>query len=305
MKDPNTSHYFSSGKMTNNNKALNKYLGYKFFKSKEDSEEIDLVRVIRIFDEKKISVEDLDTGETKFITFDDLAGYTPLEPTGFITIAKVGMQDDKIKSLMNYDVIVSLYRLLDVKLNLNEPYAICRQSVNDFFYTMIAPNPEVEYAGVCCSRENCPSNIPYYMMAACDEVFNFTMVHFYLTDTIKDILKMVDTTLYDKVLEKLYVEHMKSINPLYTVEKDKRTSHNGWCRKLETLLVENNFQTDMDTMRNVSSVDFDVTEYVDIKDENGLEVMYGNIELHDFISNTFRLNIKDKLIVVKFDVDID
>lgn len=287
-------------------KKISKYLGYKFFKNKENSEEIDLIRVTRIFDEgDKIKVKNCDTNEESFITFEDLSGYTPLEPTGFVTFAKVGMQDDKIKTLMNYDVVVSLYRLLDVKLNINEPYAICRQSVNDFFYNLINPNPDKEYVGVSCSRENCPNNIPYYMMAACDEVYNFTIVHFYLTDTINDILEMIDTTLYDKVLEKLYQIHMKSTNPLYIPDGDKRLSHYGWCRSLKTLLQENNFQTDMDAMRNISAVDFNIEDCVEVKDENGLEVKYANIELHNFIANTYRINIKEKCIVMKYDVDID
>ena len=287
-------------------KKLSKYLGYKFFKNIEGSDKVDLIRVTRIFDEDdKCKVKDCDTGEERFTTLEDLKGYTPLEPTGFITFAKVGIHDETIKTLMNYDIIVSLYRLIDVKLNINEPYAICRQSINDFFYTMMSGNPYKEYVGVCASRENCPSEIPYYYMAACDEVYNFNIVHFYLTDTINDMLSMIDTTVYDKVLEKLYQAHMKATNPAYIPDNDKRLSHFGWCRSLKTLLEENNVQTDMDTLRNVSSIDFNIMDYVEIKDEDGLEVYYANKELRDFISNTFKINIKDKCIIIKFDVDID
>lgn len=301
-----TTHYFTSNKKTfTEEQKLSKYLGYKFFKNKEDSEEVDLVRVIKIIkDDNKVKIKNCDTNEEKVIGIEELSGYTPLEPTGFVTVAKVGMQDDKIKTLMNYDVIFSLYRLVDIKLNINEPYAICRQSVNDFFYGIISGDTK-ELAGVCCSRENCPVEIPYYMMAACDEVFNFTMVHFYLTDTINDVLEMIDTTLYDKVLEKLYQIHMKTIDPNYVSAKDNRKSHDGWCRDLKTLLIENNVQTDMDTMRNVSAVDFDISDYTDIKDEDGLEVSYANAELRAFIAKMFRLNIQDKCIIMKYDVDID
>ena len=287
-------------------KKLSKYLGYKFFKTIEGTEDIDLIRITRIFDEDdKCKTKNCDTGEEKFITIEELKGYTPLEPTGLVTFAKVGMQDDKISTLMNMDVVVSLYRLLDLKLNINEPYAICRQSINDFFFTMMSGDPSKEFVGVCASRENCPVGIPYHAMAACDKVYNFNVVHFYLTDTINDILEMIDTTLYDKVLEKLYQEHMKSVKPVYTPDGDKRLSHFGWCRKLSTLLKENNVQNDMDTMRNITAVDFNILDYTETKNEDGLEVIYANHELCDFIANTFRIVIKEQCIIMQYDVDID
>lgn len=284
-------------------KKTSKYLGYKFFKSKtEDS--VELLRITGISDYNNIiTVTDLDTNKSRDIEFDDLKSYTPLDPTGFVSFSKVGMYDENKR--LNYDVIVSLYRMLDIKLNINEPYAICRQSINDFFYTIIAPNPDHELAGVCCSRENCPMGMPYYVMASCDEVFDFTIVNFYLDDTVNNLLKFINTEKYDKVLNALFVDHMRSLNPVYIVKGETRKSHDGWCRNLETLLLENNFQTDMDTMRNITSVDFTVEDYLDKKIENDIEVNYLKPELLKFISNTFKINIKPDAMALEFDVDID
>ena len=287
-------------------KKISKYLGYKFFKNKEGSDtDVNLVRITGISDyNNEITITDLDTNKSSKVKFEDLKSYTPLEPVGFVSFSKVGMKDKNGR--MNKDIIVSLYRMLDIKLNINEPYAICRQSINDFFYAIIAPNPDHELAGVCCSRENCPEGMPYYAMAACDEVEDFTIVNFYLDDTILNLLDFINKDKYDKVLNALYVDHMRSLNPAYSVKGDQRKSHDGWCRNLEMLLTENNVQTDMDAMRNITSVDFDVEEYLDKKvEKDDIEVNYLKPELLKFISNTFRINIKPNAMALKFDVDID
>lgn len=284
-------------------KKISKYLGYKFFKSKDENA-VELLRITKIAEyNNMVTVTDLDTNKSREISFDDLKSYTPLEPFGFVSFSKVGMHDENKR--MNYDVIVSLYRLLDVKLDMNEPYAICRQSINDFFYAIIAPNPDHEIAGVCCSRENCPMGMPYYTMAMCDEVLDFTIVNFYLDDTIDKLLTFIDTKKYDKVLNALFVDHMRAINPIYNVKGETRKSHDGWCRDLATLLKENNFQTDMDILRNVSAVDFTIEDYLDKKIENGTDVNYLKPELLKFIANTFRINIKPNALALEFDVDID
>ena len=284
-------------------KKISKYLGYKFFINKSENE-VELLRIIKISTYNNIvTVRDEDTKSTREIKFDDLKSYTPLEPVGFVSFAKVGLYDENKR--LNFDVIVSLYRLLDVKMNINEPYAICRQSINDFFYDYINNNPEVPLAGVSCSRDDCPVNLPYYILAACDEVIDFTMVHFYLDDTVDDLLEFINTSKYDKVLNGLFIDHMRAINPIYNVSGEKRKSHEGWCRDLKTLLLENNFQNDMDTMRNVSSVDFAIDEYLDTKVEKDIEVSYLKPELLKFISNTFKINIKPNAIAIKFDVDVD
>ena len=284
-------------------KKINKYLGYKFFINKSENE-VELLRLTKISTYNNIvTVRDEDTNKTREIKFEDLKSYTPLEPTGFVSFSKVGIYDENKR--LNFDVIVSIYRLLDIKLNMNEPYAICRQSINDFFYDYINNNPDRQLVGVSCSRDDCPTNLPYYMLAACDEVTDFVIVNFYLDDTVDDLLEFINTTKFDKVLNALFIDHMRSINPLYNVSGEKRKSHDGWCRDLKTLLMENNFQHDMDTMRNISSVDFAIDDYLDIKIEKDIEVAYLKPELLKFISNTFRINIKPNAIAIKFGVDVD
>ena len=295
--------------MSKTNKDIRKYLGYKFFKAKEDSEtEVELIRLINITEfNDKVTVKDLDTGETRKVLIDCLKDYVPLEPIGFVNFLKIGMKDEN--GQYDQDVMVTLYRLFDVKMNMNEPYAICRQGVADFFYTMISGDSEKDLAGVSCSREYCPPNVNYFELAMFDKAYNFIPVNFYLDDTIDNLLECIDTSIFDKVLEKEYTIHMTSINPLYNKDNDKRSSHNGWCRTLKTLLIENNFQNDMDTMRNISAVDFKISDHLIEKQVTSegeeLTVNYLDDKLLKFIATTFKINIKNNALAVKFDVDID
>ena len=276
---------------------LNKYLGYIFFKA-IDENSVKIIRIIDIDNNKEnIVIKNLDNGNIENLKFTDISGYTPINPYGFVSFAKVEIDGSE-------DVIVSLYRLLDIKLDINEPYAICRQSVNDFFYDLIN-NKNEGIAGVSCTRENCPEGIPYESLAYCDKLDSFKIVNFYLTDTLDDILSCINTKKYDNTLEKLYNIHMNSVNPAYDKSTDKNISHNGWCRNLKTLLTENNFINDIDTMRNVTAVDFKINDNINIKkSSDGLEVPYLDETAIVFFSNVFKLGIKDA-IAIEYDFDID
>ena len=276
---------------------LNKYLGYIFFKA-IDENSVKIIRIIDIDNNKEnIVIKNLDNGNIENLKFTDISGYTPINPYGFVSFAKIEIDGSE-------DVIVSLYRLLDIKLDINEPYAICRQSVNDFFYDLIN-NKNEGIAGVSCTRENCPEGIPYESLAYCDKLDSVKIVNFYLTDTLDDILSCINTKKYDNTLEKLYNIHMSSVNPAYDKSTDKNKSHNGWCRNLKTLLTENNFINDIDTMRNVTAVDFKINDNINIKkSSDGLEVPYLDETAIVFFSNVFKLGIKDA-IAIEYDFDID
>ena len=276
------------------NKKLNKYLGYVFFKQKEN-DSFEIIKIIDINGDNVV-IKDLDTGKVNTTAFESLKGYTPIEPMGFVSFAKVRTGDYN-------DIIVSLYRLLDIKLDMNEPFAICRQSVNDFFYDMIR-NENEGIAGICCSRENCPVGIPYESLAYCDDVIDFKIVNFYLTDTVEDVLSCINTKVYDRVLEKLYTEHMKAVNPAYIKSSDKQQSHRGWCRTLKKLLVENNFISDMDTLRGITSVDFPIKDYIVVEKCEDVDVTFINDELKTFFSIVYKIGINNA-IAIEFDYDID
>src|SRR5574344_1904985 len=265
--------------MSKTNKKYSKFLGYKFFKDDK------FIRLIKIFDfNDKVMIKDLDKGINLVINIEELKGYTPLEPYGIVTFNNVyykSHNDDRKEIL--HDVIVTGYRLFDLKANIYEPFVICRQGVTDFFYTIIA-NKVNDWVGVSVTRENCPTNIEYKLMAGCDGISNSEMVNFYIDDVVENITECINLKTYNDVLQDLYTKHVRAEKiPLLSNAK----SHKGWCRDINTLLTENNFITDLDAMRNITAVDFKISDYV-IKDDNGLDCL--NQQALLFFDNTFKIN---------------
>ena len=58
--------------------------------------------------------------------------YTPLTPKGFITLNQVVIKDANGQNCP--DVIVAMYDMIHVRMGERQPAAVCRQSINDFFY---------------------------------------------------------------------------------------------------------------------------------------------------------------------------
>lgn len=279
-------------------KEINKYLGYKFFKELDDGT-FEVIRLIRIYPfNNKVGIINLETGTKKSLSFELLKGYTPLEPYGFAAFTRVIVNNGDMKQK---DVMVTLYRLLDIKLDINEPYAICRQSITDFFYNLVADDLHHDIVGVSVTRDNCPPNIPYHLVAACDEVERYEMVNFYLDDTVKDILTCINQEYYNEALKECFDLHIKESKKFLLSNKP---SVDGWCQTLETLLKENNFITDMDSLRDIAALDFNLSDYLLKEKKNDVEVDKLNPEALDFFRNTFKVNTIDT-IVVKFDYDID
>ena len=281
-------------------KELNKYLGYKFFKELEDGS-FEIIRLTHVYEfNNKVSIVNEETKSKKQINFETLKGYTPLEPFGFVSFSIVSVTDQNGEK--QKDVMITLYRLLDIKLNMNEPFAICRQSITDFFYSTFAKKYDHEIVGISVTRDNCPTNIPYHMVAACDEVNKFEIVNFYLEDTIEDILNCIHTSYYDDILLELFNNH---INATGKFMMTGRSSVDGWCKNLSTLLKDNNFITDMDTIRDIAAVDFNLSDYLEefetIKGEKGFKL---DNEALQFFCNTFKVNATETS-VLKYAHDID
>lgn len=279
---------------TDNN--IKRYLGYKFYNIDED-DNVEIVRVIGLEDfNNKVDVL-TESGAVKKMPINILKSYTPLEPFGFCMFTRVKVSDMK-------DVIVSAYRLLDVKIDMNEPYCICRQSVNDFLIDMISP--EEQYFGVCVTRDDVPANIRYEELAACDDIIGSCMVNFYTDDTLDDILKCLpekELFYINEILKNNYIEYKKSKNPMYTESLDKKSEDHGWCKDLRTLLVNNNFIIDLDSMRNITAVDFDLSNFLEREDVED-EVYRFNDAMLLFFNQTYKINAV-KTMVIKFGYDIN
>ena len=265
-----------------------KFLGYKFFKDLGDNK-FEIIRVIRVYDNSSFKVK-FEDGSTKTINAEWLAQYTPLEPNNVATF-------NIVLTGMTFDVIVCIYKLFEIKINeaAAQPEIICRQGARDFFYDLCCkgdPETENHYVGISVSRATCPANLDFLDLLGCDMVVDTKMVHFYREDTIKDVLDCIPQMEFNKVLEKLYTEHIESLKEFNPFLKD-RDEHDGWCKSLEKLLMINNIDADINAMQNITGVDFELGKHL-IQDNDIYKLDHPALI---FFNYTFKVNAVDTRVI--------
>lgn len=273
----------------------NTLLGVKLFREKEDGL-FEIIRITRIYNPEKVRITD-EEGNSFKKTLQEIkdAGFTKLESVGAITFSIVEINK-------NRDVVVTLLRRTDAMAGLNVPCVICRQSVTDFFYSILSEEYDHGMVGVSASDKTCPPNIPYEQLLACNGIIMSNMVQIYYDDTIDSVLECISLPKYNDVLKELFdihVAHMK--DPKLKL----RQSDKGWCTTLKLLLTENNFWIDVDQAFNITDVDFEIENYIiEKKDEANKEYYSLTNDLLKFFSSTFQLNIVD-CIITDYGYDID
>lgn len=272
---------------------IKKILGYKLFRFVDDSDEAEVVRVIRTYHDKRIMVEDKN-GNKRKTELSEFTGWRQLVPDGIITASIVDVHGNK-------DVVVTMTRMVDIAVT-NIPLVICRQSITDFFYTYLSNEENHNQVGISVTQETCPANINFAATLACDGIDFFQVAHIYINDTAEDILKLFNLPKFDEVLSKLFAEHVKSTNnPALMLKR----WDSGWCKTLNDLLYTNNFWVDVDQMFNISDVDFNLEDYLEENvDPAGKKYLQLNDEAREFFTHTYKINISNT-IVIEFDHDVD
>ena len=280
-------------------------IGYKIFKQDKDD-----LKIYRIIDVKKraeesentsVKIKDLDNNEEIMVKLKDLEGYTPLEPDAYLTFNVVYI-DDGGKRL--HDVIITGSKLLNLKVGDMTPYVVCRQSITDIFYNMIAKSEEDMIVGLSINQDDCPTNFDFRNFLACDGVEETQHINYYRTDTVESVLSMIKINNINNILENNFKDHIKaSKNAAAAFKKEDR----GWCKDLVTLLRENNFQSDIDQMLGITSVDFKMEDCIVKKILPGTEDKEYNSITNDlklWLSQLHRVNI-NSINVIEFGYDID
>ena len=277
----------------------NRYLGYKFFKELDNGFEV--IRIKDVKGNDKITCINLDTDNIFNITLEDLRTYTPLEPYGVLSANIVNIDSER-------DVVLILYKMIELKImGMNSPYAICRQSINDFFADLVFENPEDNnLVGISCSRENCPANVDFNQLAACNEILYSNVVYLYRDDTLDSILQVIPLlSKINNVLDKLLWKHIKVVTPkpLIDLKYNKNTKYvDGWCKDLRTLLKENNFMADFNSMCDIVEVDFNLENYLNTRDSGVKELSYPALL---FFDEVFKVNaVETRVIKYNYTIDI-
>ena len=287
--------------------------GLRFFKEVDDH--IEMVRIYYARDPQKGKVPEYvyiideaeeDKSKIRLIKLDDLKDWTPLEPDGYMTfnIVTVGTSNGSTQE----DVIVTLQSMLRIKYAHDlRPFAICRQSIVDIFYSLICQKEENDMVGLAVNESDCPSNFDFMMMLACNSIEKSDHYNIYRSDTIeRDILPMLNSREYDLVLDKLFLEAIQE-NPNAPLLEMQAKSYKGWNRTLSGLLKENNFQADMDELFGITKIMFDVSQYLEKKvlpTNQDVEYDAPTEDLRLWLSSVFKVNIREAT-VLEYNHDIN
>lgn len=278
-----------------------KYRGYKFYKELEDGS-FEILRFtgwIEVDDgEFSLSVMNVETKFSFEITYTELKeNYTPIKPEGIASFNIVYMDTtkDKLK-----DVLILMYKSIELAIGLNEPFLVCRQSINDFFSDFVVKDVvNNNLVGVSCTRDNCPANVDYKYLMSCSGIQRSDIINYYKDDTVEDLLDCLDVSKYDKVLNQLYEEHIPYAKDIIAAQAGRVSD--GWCRDLKTFLQINNVMADFNSMNNIIGIDFKLSEYLETR-ESGVKEMTDPARL--FLSEVLKVNVTETR-VTEYNYSID
>ena len=280
-------------------------LGFKLFKENEDNS-IDMIRITKVKTSEKdefstLTIYDYNKDDYYKIKLKDLSGYTPLEPDAVFTASIVNMTD--CNDNISKDVIVTTNKYIFLKSN-ELPYAVCRQSIVDVYNEIFMTSEVNNLVGMSMNKNDVPNGFDFTVMLAADSIEEHIFINYYRNDTLKDILDMVPITNFNKVLASLYQDHIKHKNDPNIIMSHE---DDGWCDNLELLLKLNNFQSDIDQMFGITSLDFDIDPYIIYKPIPGNESeSYGCLsdDICYWLSSIYKINIKEANII-EYDHDIN
>lgn len=288
-------------------------LGQKLFKYRED-DSIHMVRIVNVNkpfkvteftkDPSIITIFDYDTNERRKVNVSDLSDYSPLEPDGILCVSAVSVKDNN--GVSTKDVIVTATKYLNIKLKISDiPFAVCRQSITDIFYNLLAADESDMMVGLSVNQNTCPSNFDYRIMLSCSSVDYSDFINFYRTDTLEDLYPLINMNKFDKILSDLYSRHVRASKKpeLAFKEEDK-----GWCKNLKLLLKQNDFQTDINKMLDIIQVDFKVSDFLIekpiVNNNKEFTTLVANDELKSWLSLICKENITEANFI-EYDHDIN
>lgn len=281
-----------------------KFKGYKFFKENEDGS-FDIVRFTgKCKSDPNLKKDNflldmiLENGNHAQFEYTYLKeNYTPIQPEGIVSFNIVDMNtaDDKLK-----DVIVIMYKAIDIAIGNTTPYAVCRQSVNDFFSDFVSKDVENNnLVGVSCSRENCPTNIDFNILLSCSGIIRSDIVNYYKDDNFETLMECIPVEKYDNALSDMFAEHAKAVNDPILVLSSRM--HDGWCKSLKDLLEVNNAIADFNSMLGIIGVDFSLSDHL-VKGSTGVDEL--DIQSMLFLSEVIKCNIKETR-VTEYNYSVD
>lgn len=281
-------------------------LGNIYYRYDEEKEDNEVLRIVKILNEKEVSVSNEDTHTIKRMELKELQkDYEKLVSHAILTITEVAIGSNANGTLIR-DVVIMVFRN---EVNMDEinsdttPDIVCRQGITDIFYEPFCNEGENPMAGISVSKETIPSGYDMDMIRHCDEVLDYKIVNLYRKDTIDTILYLIEKGSSDKWdtiilnMMKAKYDSDRQKNPFLPADLPKDPYY-GYCHTLRELLVTNNFMYDFYYLLGITKVTFEIPFNPELK-ENPLPD-----DQRIALQEIYEMNMC-KTLVVPFDYDID
>lgn len=246
-------------------------IGQKFYKY-NDSDNPDIFKITKVRKKEVIGI--LNDKDIIKIKPEELKKYTLIKPDGFITFSVVELGDK------NEDVIITLHRNTEPN-GISKPYAVCRQGIADVFANQVIKDDSVFMIGTSVNSDNCPTNVNFDMLLACDKNKYYKIIACYMEDTLEDVLNLIDLTKFDETLKRLYNKSPSLIKLM-----DINLPVHGFCKSLNELLEFNDFEYDYLKAFNIHKVPFSI-EIDDTTMTNKEQINYIQNITNCYIFNTY------------------
>lgn len=225
------------------------------FYSFEEGKETPTILRLKKFNEIKDKYSFLDKdGKYVVLTKKDIVdSYIALRPDAFIGFSIVNVGPFK-------DIMVSVHKFTDASAT-GVPYAVCRQSIYDYFTNFIRKTEGVIYTGISVSKDSCPPEVPFDTMIQCDSLDSTIIIASYIGDSLDDILKLVSKSKFNSVLAEL---KSKSEFSSVQIQSDgpvpKYAKLIGYSSTLQELLEAHRFMYDLHGALNVWESPFEIKD---------------------------------------------
>lgn len=242
------------------------HTGSKMYKFNEN-DELDIIRVLSSEESiDEIKYIDLNRKSYKGSYKEIVNSYRLLSPDGMImfSIVNIGEAKDVVVVLKPFPITDDL------------PYAVCRQSISDFFTNNLRKSEIATYVGISVSKDTCPSNIDFKDVLSCTGVEYNLPVAIYIDDTLDSILSLFRHKKYDTTLRNLEIILKNNMKDNIVL---------GCSKTLKELLLNHNFMYDFRKCFHIMELPFAIDED---SDELSIDnIQYMSNELNDQITKTY------------------
>ena len=170
--------------MDKSSKLYQNPIGAYFYKY-EDGELI-MLRLYKVKTKNRFLLRDKQKNKVSLSKDQLYKEFTLLKPDGVITHVLASDPNQGI------DTVCLLYKLEDLKNNINVPYAVCRQNIIDPFETILNNDANTIYVGASISKDTAPEGFDYQSALLAAGVRDQTIHFVYKEDTLDDILSFVN-----------------------------------------------------------------------------------------------------------------